>query len=265
MATRVLRRTISAMGGPGSGRKRGNAKAAPRGAHWREARQRAFAAYGDTCHACGHPGAREVDHVIPMAPGTVSPADYLNPANHRPIHGTSCPCPVCGRACNQSKGGRRRANGNRHRAGPSAPEPERAPMTDAQTDAAMVALAPHHDGCRCRPVALLVTSRRIRAEKTGRASLGGDFSGRGAGVAKTGSKKRQPAGQRVTSVHGARRFDASSRAMSPGGQRLRPTPVMAPSRRGGQFHATARPGWLRDGLPVSPGTVILASWRRSRL
>jgi len=150
MATRVLRRTISAMGGPGSGRKRGNAKAAPRGAHWREARQRAFAAYGDTCHACGHPGAREVDHVIPMAPGTVSPADYLNPANHRPIHGTSCPCPVCGRACNQSKGGRRRANGNRHRAGPSAPEPERAPMTDAQTDAAMVALAPHHDGCRCR-------------------------------------------------------------------------------------------------------------------
>jgi hypothetical protein len=23
-------------------------------------------------------------------------------------------------------------------------------MTDAQTDAAMVALAPHHDGCRCR-------------------------------------------------------------------------------------------------------------------
>lgn len=53
-----------------------------------------------TCHLCGHAGAGEVDLLVPLSRG----GDYLDPSNLAPCHGTSSRCPVCRRACNQSKG-----------------------------------------------------------------------------------------------------------------------------------------------------------------
>lgn len=66
----------------------------------------AFRLWGDECMWCGHPGAGEVDHLVPMRVGG---APY-DPNNLRPIHGSNAPCPVCvgkrtgrPRCCNQEK------------------------------------------------------------------------------------------------------------------------------------------------------------------
>ena len=37
----------------------------PNGRRWTMLRTAVFAAYGRTCHLCGHGGANQVDHVIP--------------------------------------------------------------------------------------------------------------------------------------------------------------------------------------------------------
>lgn len=60
-----------------------------------------FEMLGDVCHICGHPGAGEADHVIPLG---VDPSQPISPFNMRPAHGVNAPCPTCGRKCNQERG-----------------------------------------------------------------------------------------------------------------------------------------------------------------
>lgn len=60
-----------------------------------------FARYGTVCVHCGHEGAGEADHIVPVK---LDPDQPVDPDGMRPSHGTSCPCPVCGRRCNQERG-----------------------------------------------------------------------------------------------------------------------------------------------------------------
>lgn len=63
------------------------------------------------CGWCGHPGANQADHIIPVSE---RPDLALDPDNVAPIHGASIyirgigwrkyGCPTCGRPCNQAKG-----------------------------------------------------------------------------------------------------------------------------------------------------------------
>lgn len=71
------------------------------GRPYTRAKQRMHEIYGYTCHLCGHPGAGESDHLIPLA---VWPDQPLDPELMRPAHGSNYPCPVCGRRCNQERG-----------------------------------------------------------------------------------------------------------------------------------------------------------------
>lgn len=71
------------------------------GRPYRRARAQMFATYGDTCHICGHAGAREADHLVPVSHDSDQPVD---PHLMRPAHGGNAPCPVCGRACNAERG-----------------------------------------------------------------------------------------------------------------------------------------------------------------
>lgn len=61
-----------------------------------------FAAYGRTCHLCGHDGATDADHLVPISVDSTQPVDYRL---MRPAHGVRG-CVVCGRKCNQARGGR---------------------------------------------------------------------------------------------------------------------------------------------------------------
>ena len=74
----------------------------PSGRPWRRARARVLAA-SDVRYLCAHPGAGAVDHVISRK---LRPDLALDPANLRPVHGSLSRCPVCRRACNESKGDR---------------------------------------------------------------------------------------------------------------------------------------------------------------
>jgi hypothetical protein len=57
--------------------------------------------WGTICHICGHDGATQADHLID-ARGDVDL--FFNPELLRPAHGGRRKCPVCGIACNQSRG-----------------------------------------------------------------------------------------------------------------------------------------------------------------
>lgn len=77
-----------------------------RGRRWNDAKRACFELYGDQCWVCGHYGAREVDHVIPVSQGG-APYDIQN---LRPAHGSNSPCMLCksrrgtrGRSCNQER------------------------------------------------------------------------------------------------------------------------------------------------------------------
>ena len=60
-----------------------------------------FRRYGRICWLCGHDGANQVDHVIPVA---VSPQLSWQLGNLRPAHGVpGNRCETCGQACNQAK------------------------------------------------------------------------------------------------------------------------------------------------------------------
>ncbi|GAA2681773.1 hypothetical protein Apa02nite_015020 [Actinoplanes palleronii] len=65
------------------------------------------ATYGYTCHICGHGGAREADHLTPLA---IAPDQPISYQDMRPAHGSNSPCPECPkregkpRCCNQERG-----------------------------------------------------------------------------------------------------------------------------------------------------------------
>lgn len=71
------------------------------GRPYRSARTRMFQIYGHVCHLCGHEGAGEADHLIPISIDADQPVD---PNAMRPAHGSNSPCDTCGRKCNQSRG-----------------------------------------------------------------------------------------------------------------------------------------------------------------
>lgn len=68
------------------------------GHRYRMARAEMFARLGHTCAICGHDDAYEADHIDPTDD---SPIHWTM---LQPAHGTSHPCRVCLRKCNQSKG-----------------------------------------------------------------------------------------------------------------------------------------------------------------
>ena len=65
----------------------------------RNNRAKVFARDGDICHLCGHPGAGDVDHLVPRSMGGAN-----HPDNYAPAHGATSRCPVCHRCCNQLRG-----------------------------------------------------------------------------------------------------------------------------------------------------------------
>lgn len=75
---------------------------------------------GGVCHACGHPGATQVDHVVNVAQWLRRrlPGDPDHESNLGPIHGTpdgrSGACATCGEACHFVKT-QREANAGRRR------------------------------------------------------------------------------------------------------------------------------------------------------
>ncbi|SCL35492.1 hypothetical protein GA0074692_4106 [Micromonospora pallida] len=79
---------------------------------YRVARGLMFERCGDACHLCGHAGAREAYHLVPIRdlPNQVSNADAMRPAHgalYRNRGGSVLRdnrCPTCGKACNQSRG-----------------------------------------------------------------------------------------------------------------------------------------------------------------
>lgn len=84
---------------------------------YRQARLEVLAE-SDICGLCGHGGAKTIDHIVTLANWPKDPAGRLLPGhdakeNLQPAHGTMGagrtrihnPCPVCGKLCNQVRGG----------------------------------------------------------------------------------------------------------------------------------------------------------------
>lgn len=53
-----------------------------------------------TCHLCGHDGADQADHILPLS---LYPELDGVLSNYAPAHGVKG-CPTCGEKCNQVKG-----------------------------------------------------------------------------------------------------------------------------------------------------------------
>jgi 5-methylcytosine-specific restriction endonuclease McrA len=65
---------------------------------WKNARKICFRDKGTTCYWCGHPGATDVDHIMPKSQGGA----LFDQNNLAPIHGVHG-CATCGRKCNREK------------------------------------------------------------------------------------------------------------------------------------------------------------------
>ncbi|MGP4092948.1 hypothetical protein [Nonomuraea sp. KM90] len=77
------------------------------GYRWRKARAMLLLTAPDVCHICTHSGnANEADHVPSLKKLEALGLDPCDLRYLRRAHGTWYRCPVCGRACNQSKGDR---------------------------------------------------------------------------------------------------------------------------------------------------------------
>lgn len=70
------------------------------GHRYRQARRQMFADRGTICHLCGHDGATDADHLVPIS---LDPDQPVDPDLMRPAHGVTG-CPTCHRRCNQSRG-----------------------------------------------------------------------------------------------------------------------------------------------------------------
>lgn len=81
-----------------------NERRHPSGKDWGRIKAAVIAAHGGICHLCGHPMAKQADHLVQYAEGGDD-----SPANLRPAHGSAGkqknPCPVCGLNCNNIRGG----------------------------------------------------------------------------------------------------------------------------------------------------------------
>jgi hypothetical protein len=75
----------------------------PSGKVWNRIVANVIAAHSGICHLCGHPGAKQADHIEVYAENQ---DDSIG--NLRPAHGTAGkqknPCPVCGLNCNNIRG-----------------------------------------------------------------------------------------------------------------------------------------------------------------
>lgn len=70
------------------------------GHKYREWKRLIFLHFGRVCHICGHGGAQDADHLIPLA---VHLDDHTDYRTGRPAHGIRG-CPTCKRKCNQIRG-----------------------------------------------------------------------------------------------------------------------------------------------------------------
>jgi 5-methylcytosine-specific restriction endonuclease McrA len=93
----------------------------PQPGNWKYLKAKILRDHAGVCHLCGHPGAAQVDHIIPVKLWlerhiTGSPH---HPSNLAPAHATACP--VCGRRCHidktqaEARAGKARARANLRR------------------------------------------------------------------------------------------------------------------------------------------------------
>lgn len=75
----------------------------PSGKLWNRTVANVISAYGGICHLCGHPGAKQADHVVAYAEGGDDSVSNLRPA-HGSAGKQKNPCPVCGINCNNVRG-----------------------------------------------------------------------------------------------------------------------------------------------------------------
>ena len=77
----------------------------PTGREWERIKASVLEFHHRVCHLCGHPGAEQVDHIIPFTERADLATD---PKNLRPAHGSSGtqsnPCATCNLNCNNIRG-----------------------------------------------------------------------------------------------------------------------------------------------------------------
>lgn len=80
---------------------------------------------GNTCYICGHPGADQVDHIIPWAEWTRADLSVHDQSNLAAIHGEACP--VCDAHCHDDKTAAEATRGTKRRAALRKRPPQRHP------------------------------------------------------------------------------------------------------------------------------------------
>lgn len=70
---------------------------------WNRKKANVISAYAGICHLCYHPGARQIDHLVPYAETHDDSIENLRPA-HGVAKSQNNRCPVCNLACNNIRG-----------------------------------------------------------------------------------------------------------------------------------------------------------------